>query len=431
MSAKKALSLLVILGTLALVGLTPGAARAATPLYGAFLISDQASDITHSAIAYNTQNHNYLVVWCHQQAGSTGVFARTISETGQLGPVYPVSDTTGDADRCDPDVAYDSRHNNYLVVWQHKAGTSFSVHGRLFSPGSYLGSDITFSDLAGSAATPPAVDYAYTSDEFLVVWAYWASGVNSSIISQRLTYDGLKVGTNITIMQGHDTISAYDPDLAYNLARNEYLVAYTRLDTNAPGGPNKDIFGWRLTHDQLKLGSELQISYLTPDELHPSVAALPTASPESGRYLVAYQTDFYDTSHNFIDNDVWGQIVLGDGTLVFPGAYFVIEGTEAHEAMPAVASSQSSNDFLVTWTATYAPDYVFSSIGARTVYPNATTQAADWVGGFFANNSSVAAGRYGDYLSAADDITLFGNRDLYGRFLGNRIFMPQIIKPAQ
>jgi hypothetical protein len=429
MSAKKALSLLVSLGILALVGMSPGAATAASPLYDVFLISDQASDVTHSAMAYNTQAHNYLVVWCHQQTGSTGVFARTISETGQLGPVYPVSDTNGEADRCDPDVAYDSRHNRYLVVWQHKSGANFSVHGRLFSPGSYLGSDITFSDLASSAATPPAVDYAYTSDEFLVVWAYWASGVNSSIISQRITYDGMKIGANITIQQGHDTISAYDPDLAYNLSRDEYLVAFTRLDTAAPGGPNKDIFGWRLTHDQVKLGNELQISYLTPNELHPSVAALPTASPESGCYMVAYQTDFYDTNHNYEDSDVWGQVVSGDGTLRYPGAYFVIQGTNAYETLPAIASSQDSHDFMVAWTATYPPDYVLSNIVARTVYPDSTTQAAYWLGGFFANNASVAAGRRGDYLAAADDLTLFGNRDLYGRLLGNRVFMPQIIKP--
>jgi hypothetical protein len=418
---KKVFSLLAILGILALVGLMPGSAKAAQPLYPAFLISDQAADITHSAIAYNTQDHIYLVVWCHQQAGSISVFARTVSEEGQLGPVYPVSDTGASADRCDPDVAYDSKHNNYLVVWQQKVGTDFTVHGRLFSPGSYLGSDISFSTLASSAATPPAVDYAYTSDEFLVVWAYWSSGVNSSIISQRITYDGTKVGANFTIMQGHDSISDYNPDIAYNLARNEYLVVYTRLDTAAPGGPNKDIFGWRLTHDQVKLGSELMIAYFTPQELAPRVAALPTASPESGRYLVAYQIT-YSTG----DSDIWGQVVLGDGTV--QPANIVIQGTNAYETMPAVAGSQASHDFLVTWTANYPPSYAFYSIEASTVHLDGSKLAANWVGGVFADNSSVAAGRGGDYLAAAEDTTLFGNRDLYGRLLGNRIYLPLILK---
>lgn len=431
MSAKKALSLLAILGILATLGLIPTSVNAATPLYTPFLISDQASDITHSAIAYNTQSHIYLAVWCHQQVGSTAIFARTISEKGQLGPVYPVSETTGEADRCDPDVAYNSKHNNYLVVWQHKAGTNFTVHGKFFSPGSYLSDDITFSDLPSNAVTPPAVDYAYTPDEFLVVWAYWGAGLNSSIMSQRITYEGVKQGLNYTIAQGQGTVSAYNPALAYNLARNEYLVVYTRLDTNAAGGPNKDIFGWRLRYDQVKQGSELQISYLTPDELQPSVAVIPTAAPESGRYLVAYQVDFYDTSHNYEDSDVWGQIVQGDGTLMFPGAYFVIQGTEAHETMPAVAGSQSSHDFLVTWTATNPPDYIISSIIARTVYPNGSKLTAYWMGGFFGNNSSVAAGRGGDYLAAADDITLFGNRDLYGRLMGNRANLPLVVKSKQ
>jgi len=433
MSAKKVLSLLAILGILALVGLTPGRAKAASPLFTAFLISNQTADITHSAVTYNTLDHTYLVVWCHQQVGSIGVFARTISEKGDLGAVYPVSDTTGDADRCDPDVAYDSKHNKYLVVWQEHTGTNFTVHGKLFSPGSYLGTDITINDLVSpsSAATPPAVDYAYTSDEFLVVWALWAGGANSSIISQRVSFDGLKIGGNFIVAQGGGTISAYDPDVAYNLARNEYLVVYTRLDTIAPGGPNKDIFGWRIAYSPnglVKLGNEIQVSYLTPQESRPAVAALPTPGPESGRYLVAYQTTFNDTQGSHLDDDIWGQIVLGDGTLVFPGQYFVIQGSEAYETEPAVAASQASHNFQVTWTAASPPAYALTSIMARTVNPDGSKLAADWVGGFFANYSSVAAGRGGDYLAAAEDTTLFGNRDLYGRLLGTRIYIPTIKK---
>ncbi len=423
MSARKALFLIAILSILVLIGLTPAPVRAASPLYGVFLISDQAADITHSAIAYNTKDHNYLVVWCHQQAGSVGVFARTISETGQLGAVYPVSDTSGSADRCDPDVAYNSKQDNYLVVWQQKVGANFTVHGRVFSPGAILGSDITISNNASSAATPPSVDYADTADEFLVVWAYWSSGVNSSILSQRISYVGGAIGANFIVSQGLNSLSAYDPDVAYNLARNEYLVVYTRLDTNAQGGPNKDIFGYRLTYDEVKLGSEIQIAYFTPQELHPVVAALPTAAPESGRYLVAYQIT-YSTG----DSDLWGRIVAGDGTPLAPGN-IVIQGTEAYETVPAIACSQAGRSFLVTWKAAYPPSYAFPGIMARTVNPDGTSLAPTWLGGVFADIPSVAAGRGGEYLVAAEDTTLFGNRDLYGRLMGNRNYIPRISNP--
>ncbi len=430
MIAKKVLSMLAILGALTVLGLTPGPADAASPLYTPFLISNQEADITHSAVAYNTQDHVYLVVWCHQQVGSTAVFGRTVSERGQLEGVYPISETTNEANRCDPDVAYDSKHNNYLVVWQQQVGASFTVHGKVFAPGTYQSDDLTINDPLSSsnAATPPAVDYDYTSDEFLVVWAHWAGGVNSSILSQRVRYDGLKIGSNFVVAQGQGTVSAYDPDVAYNLARNEFLVVYTRLDTNVPSGPNRDIFGWRVAHDQngqVKVGSEIQVSYLSPQENHPSVAALPTPGPESGRYLVAYQTTFYDTGGVFIDDDIWGQIVHGNGTLMFPNAYFVIQGTEAYETLPAVAASQDSRNFLVTWTGS-DPSHILYSIMARTVNPDSTKLLAYWLGGFFADNSSVAAGRGGDFLAVADDLTLFGNRDLYGMLLGNRVYIPQV-----
>ena len=419
MAGKKVICLIAVLAVVAVTGLLARPAAAVTPLYTAFLIADQSADITSSSLAYNSTDHVYLAVWCHHQANGVGVFARTISETGVLGSIYPVSDTSADANRCDPDVAYDPNHNNFLVVWQLQQGANFNVHGRLFYPGTLLGNDISFSDSYSSSATPPAVSFANTSDEFLVVWSLW-SGAPSSIIGQRLTYDGVKLGGNLVIAPGHDTLSNYDPDIAYNISRNEYLLVYTRLDTNAPGGPNKDIFGWRLTHDVIKLGSELEIAFYTPQENNPSVAALPTAAPESGRYLVAYQIT-YDIG----DSDIWSQVVYGDGTVT---PQLVIQGTNAFETLPAVAASPSGRNFLVTWTSSPAPDHIFTNILASTVSLQNVVSPVRYLGGFFAGSSSVVAGRQGDFLSAADDITLFGNRDLYGRLLGNRIFLPVTVK---
>ena len=273
-------SLLAVICVVLLFAQPETSVSAGNPITNPFLIADQSASIAHPSLAYNSQSQEYLAVWCQQISGSNTIYARLISKTGQLGTIYPVSSTTDGTDRCNPDVAYDSSHHSYLVVWEEKTGPAFYVVGRLFEPGVSTSSDITFNDNGASNFVQPAVAFASTSNEFLVVWAYQPYGGNYSILAQRLSWSGGKIGGNTTIAPGEGVIYNYDPDLAYNPARNEYLVTWTRQDNGAPGGSNNDVFGSIVTYDLVVLHAFLQIGYFTPQEGHSAAAAIPTPVPD-------------------------------------------------------------------------------------------------------------------------------------------------------
>jgi hypothetical protein len=398
--------------------------QAALPIDNPFLVVSYAQDAgaTYPTLAYNPQNQEYLLVWCHQKAGSVAIYAETISKTGVLSSVYPVSETATDIDRCKPDVAYNSTDHNYLVVWEDViVGPQFGVHGRVFTPGGALGQEIEINTSDSVTFVYPAVAYSSTSNEFLVVWTNQPYGLNNSIKAQRLSNTGVKLGGNYTVAQGQNQIQNYDPDVAYNPARNEYLVVWTSLDNGAPGGPNKDIFGQIYTHDLIPLGIKLEIGYHTIQEYVPAVAAIQTPAPESGRYMVVWEVLYSNGDH-----DVWQRIVKGDGSMMDVG---IISASYLDERAPAVTGNMHSNFFLVSWNSTYGPAYPLNiGVKACNVTLEGRVFGKDWAGGIKSGMSAVASGPGNQFQVVFEDTTFFANADLFGRFWADRAYVPVIKK---
>ena len=424
--SRRRIYILCCLVCIAIVGFQPLApVQAGAPVYNPFLVVSygQAAGATYPALAYNPQNQEYLLVWCHQLAGSVAIYAMKISKTGVLSSVYPVSETTSAADRCKPDVAYNTTDHNYLIVWEDIiSGPQFYVHGRLFTPGGVLGEEITFNNSGSSNYVYPAVAYCSTSNEFLVVWADQPYGGNYSILAQRLSNTGVKLGGNYTVDQGHDTTNNYDPDVAYNPARNEYLVVWTRQSPDPVNGLNRDIWGQRFTYKLDPLGGQFWIVFTSQEEYAPAVAAIQTPAPESGRYLVVWERYWPDSG----DHDIFGSIVKGDGTLIDIGP---ISASSLDERAPAVTGNINNNLFLVSWNSTYLPPYE-SNIGVRgaTVSLAGVVLRKDWAGGIKSGMSAAASGPGDQFLVVFEDTTFFANADLFGRFWGDLIYLPVIKK---
>ncbi len=401
----------------------PVSVQAVVPIYAPFLAVSygQAAGATYPSLAYNPQNQEYLLVWCHQLAGSVAIYAQTISIAGVLSSIYPVSETSTDIQRCKPDVAYNTTTHNYLVVWENIiSGPQFSVHGRLFTPGGAMGAEVTFDSSGSSNYVYPAVAYSSTSNEFLVVWASQPYGGNYSIWAQRLSSTGVKLGGNYTVFLGSGPENAYDPDVAYNPARNEYLVVWTD-QSPSPSGLNRDVIGRRLTYDLVPLGGVLLIGFNTVEDYAPAVAALPTPAPESGRYLVVWEMQYAQN-----DRDTVGRFVQGDGTIVDLAS---ISGTSLDERAPAVTGNIHDNLFLVSWNSTYLPPYQ-ANIGVRacTVSLQGGLKDIAWVGGIKAGMSAVASGPGDQFLGIFEDTTFFANADLFGRFWGDQLFLPVTVR---
>ena len=245
--------------------------------------------------------------------------------------MFPISGTDPSQKHCYPDVAYNIQEDSYLIVWEfnsYSGGSYENVQGRLLYADGSLSGDLFF-DTGGALRnrTQPRVDYGYTYNRNMVVWVGKTSGgVYSDIEGQVVNSNGAKIGSNFIIAQGTLTLSHDQPDLAYNISRNQYLIVWRCYDTNDPNDFNYDIYGQRVTDVPGSKGNRLSIGRFSPSESSPSVAALQSPAPQSGIYLVAWQLQFAPG-----DNDIYGLLVEGDGTIgaevELTGAYSNLDET--------------------------------------------------------------------------------------------------------
>ncbi len=153
-----------------------------------FRISDMGPDgdgdydAYDPAVAYNTKNNEYLVVWWGDDntapfvEGESEIFGQRINAaTGaEVGSDFRISDMGPDGntfyDAFSPAVAYNSTNNEYLVVWEGEDNTGLLVEqeSEIFgqrinaATGAEVGSDFRISDMGGTGninfdARAPAV----------------------------------------------------------------------------------------------------------------------------------------------------------------------------------------------------------------------------------------------------------------------------------
>ncbi len=327
---------------------TPGTSRLSNEL----IIANNDNLKSSPKVAYNSIHDEYLVVWENIQTGSAhDIYARRVSSQGQLLNSFTVA--TGSNSRMQPSVAYDPVNNRYLVAWIYDVngvGSNWGVYGR-FIP--WNGSSDTLTEFAiytgNSSQRHPQVAYARTQKEFLVIWVNDLAP--TSIGGHRIPADGSTPPDNgFIISSGPDD----RPALAYNLARNEYLVTWevNKADTGF------DIYAVRLRGDGVPTGGgEFAIATYPEDDQLPAVAAGHTAD----QYLVAWQRQVSG------DDDVYGSPVSGNG---IPGQDIQIDATTLPEQAASVACDQSGTVYLVAWQTEHLT--LNFGISARLVYPDGT-----------------------------------------------------------
>ena len=183
-------------------------------------------------------------------------------------------DGNADYDANAPAVAYNSTDNRYLVVWHGDDDFGPLVNGEEevygqhidASNGHELGGDQRFSDMGGygtirPSGRYPAVAFSGTDHEYLVVWSGCETNCGfldseHEIYGQRLDAGDLsEEGNNdfrISSMGplGDHRFDAFSPAVAYNSTDNQYLVAWHGDDNTPPLANNEyEIFGRRVYGD--------------------------------------------------------------------------------------------------------------------------------------------------------------------------------------
>jgi len=374
------------------------------------------------AVAYNWKHNEYLVVWENVWGGGGhDIYAQRVTDQGELKSwFYVPEDSVYTGNRMQPDVAYDPVNDRYLVVWIYWDGSDWNVHGRFIlwnGPSASL-TEFQICDW-GSDQWKPKAAYGRAEEEFLVVWMNAPSGVPTYISGLQVPADGSSFNPagGFAISSGADNRDY--PDVAYDRSRNEYLVVW-----DVVSGTGNDIYGERLRASDLHQYGEFGIAEWPDYEEHPAVAAC----SDSDQYLVAWQSHVNPPD----DYDIYVRFIQGDGTL---DSVHRMDATTIGEVWPDVACNMSEQQYLVVWQQQYSNGSGPYGVWGQMVSTGKTIGSSFGIVGTFAGLSSgyttpAIAGGYTNYLTVWEH-ERYGTsyQDIHGRLITPyAVFLPLALR---
>jgi hypothetical protein len=386
------------------------------------------SDEHTPAVAYNYAHKEYLVVWSNEwPGGGRDIYARRVSESGQVLSWFSV--TTGANKRLRPAVAYNHTNDQYLVVWMQEVSASvYEVWGRIIpwnGPGT--NADFKIISWANRSFWVPRVAWNSIRNEYFVVWnAFDTSGglpgVPSDIAGYRVSYDGVVQNPGSpSILTTY--ASPHQVDIAYNLATNEYFIAFVVVHTTATSG--NDIYGLRVNWDGTPVGSLIAIYQddYAGGRKHQNAPAV--ATNEQDKYMVVWEHEYaYD------DHDIYAREYNANGTPV--GSSFTIASWTEDDTVPDVAANGASREWLVVWQRALPGGSGYSIHGYRWGSSGSGVYAylldvANWT--FVEAKNPVVAADIPGYLIAYEEKVPPGKFDIYGRlWWPEAVFVPLVLR---
>ena len=283
-------------------------------------------------VAYNPNNHNYMVVWSDQRGGSEyDAYGQVINATGVLsGTDFAVNTDAGD--QMPGDLVYDANANHYLVVWVDAAQDR--VEGQLLDPAGALLPPNAFA-ISGTGGGDPRAAYDSDRDSYMVVYED-----DNDIYAQPIAADG-SLPSSATVVCSHAADQSY-PDLEFNATTRQYLVAWQ--DSRNAATTGTDVYARRIDQNgNPQGGSETIVSNATDAQDEPAVAY----NARVNQWLVTWE-DYRNRSTSGLD--VYGQQVLPTGALAGQGnlAIYNGPGDQGHVAL-AARPTQTGAEYLVVW----------------------------------------------------------------------------------
>lgn len=368
----------------------------------AVLLSDMGHDSTHAVfvpqVAYNSQDHEYLVVWYADSGNSKQgeeweifgqrVDAITGREVGpndfQISEIGPDGDENYDAGY--PDVAYNSARNEYLVVWQADNNVNGQVEGEQEIYGrtvdaagtpaptqlriSYMGPD----GYDRYDASRPSVAYNPIDDRYLVTWMgndYQAqpgedpatAPVEKEIYGRvlpgviSLTFPMVRISHMGP--DGDTSYLAVRPHATHNGDLNQYLVVWYANDSADGLNPSEEeVYGQLLDRDGKTLaGSHFRISEAGPDGGYLIYAGMPDVAynPVSNEYLVVWRANDANAGLPLGKSEIFGQLLDAYGNQIGTNDFRIsttgaMDSGDEYATYPAVTYESLNNQYVVTWT---------------------------------------------------------------------------------
>jgi hypothetical protein len=369
-------------------------------------------DNYNPAVAYNSQHNEYLVVWENDRGATRDIYARRVAGDGTLLSQFTVVSNANKWNYL-PDVGYSPAQDEYLIVYTYQLSSSdYDIWARRVKwDGSWMSAESAI-DTSSDKQWYPAVAYNSQNDEYLVVYEnYWASGLRDIAAQRVRASDGALLSwRNIASASG--TVRRL-PDVAYNATRNEYLIGYTYQYQPADG----DIYAKVASFNLGTLSSEIHVVDNAYDQDGVALAAGPN------EYLAVW-VDGPSSTHRTI----YSRRVSGDGTVqpFIP----VADHTGQVCVEPAVAYGPVYG-YLVTWR--YIPSTSVWDVYGRYVRAGQNQAAGDEfaidAGSYSQKSPALACGLSGDCLVTEEDNWPGGDYEIRGRFaMAHHMYLPLMLK---
>ena len=243
-------------------------------------------------------------------------------------------------------VAYDDKHNRYLVIYDQGA-TGPDVYGQLVNADGTLNGAAFIISNAGSDQYNPSTVFDSVNERFLVAWSDARDYLTNSsdIYGAFVDADGHLVttasGTNFVIA---NTISyECDPSLTYDSINKRFLVSWLSTTNH----PYMEVYGALVNTDGtlVSTASGTNFPITTDASQWYNSAAYDSVSQ---RFLVTWENQ--NTSNIYSGGNIYGALVNADGTLVTLGSgttSFIISSDSGRD--PSVAFDSTNERFLVSW----------------------------------------------------------------------------------
>lgn len=316
-------------------GPSPGPVH--SPILGPFInIRVDSLENYSPAVAYNSLHDEYLVVWYTEQDQYTwDIWGGRVGSDGTLKSSFCVATGAGQK-RWQPAVAYSPAQDEYLIVYTYEVTSDDYdlLAKRVKWDGSWVSPEFVI-NYDADKQWDPAVAYNSQDDEYLVVYENrWAGGLKD-IAAQRVKATDASLSllswANVATGVGEDR---YGPDVAYNPAGNDYLIAYGMAGIAVPTPPN--IRG-KVAPASLAGVSVSPEIHICCEDAHQQWGVSVAAGPED--YLVVY-------IEGIIMGNVRGRRVSGAGTPLGPGRGFPIMADFSFMADVAYGARYG---YLVAW----------------------------------------------------------------------------------
>ncbi|NPV07949.1 MAG: hypothetical protein HPY83_08305 [Anaerolineae bacterium] len=272
-----------------------------------------------------------LSSWLHPPLPSSKPSPETVGVASVANPIG-----VGALEQIRPAVAFNSQAGEYLVVFESEGeyGLHDIVGQRVAADGTPVGSPLYLAT-AGPGGVPAEPDVAYNParNEYLLVFE--SEHTNDDVCALRLLGNGTPTGSCIWIAS-----SSYEerlPKVAFNAATGEYLVVWQSLVGGELGYHH--VYAQRVSGTGVLLGGAIPIATTLCDDARPAVAA-------GEGYLVVWQTRSTGSTCSS-QYGIRGWRLRNDGAPL--ESELIISAQPNSKENPRVAFSPSNNTFLVVW----------------------------------------------------------------------------------